>query len=290
MASFTGIWAPLVTPFNDDGSVDIPALKMVASKLLKEGLAGLVVCGSTGEAAAQSPEEQLATLDAVLAVAPKDKVVMGLSGNNLPQVLARLRQLEQREPAALLVTPPYYIKPSQAGIIDYFHAIADASSVPIILYNIPSRTGVNMEAATIIELARHERIMAIKDCGNDMQSTMRVIAESKLQVLAGDDHQMLSTLALGGTGAIAASAHIRPDMFAAMMQAMQQGQLAQAREIFYKLLPLIRAVFEEPNTAPVKAALALQGLCKPHLRAPMQGASPAMQEKMRQHLLKLEAL
>jgi 4-hydroxy-tetrahydrodipicolinate synthase len=290
MASFTGIWAPLVTPFCDNGSVDIPALKALSSKLLAQGLSGLVVCGSTGEAAAQSPEEQLATLDAVLEVAPKEKVVMGLSGNNLPQVLARLRQLEQRAPAGLLVTPPYYIKPSQAGIIDYFHAIADTSSLPIILYNIPSRTGVNMEAATIIELAKHERIVAIKDCGNDMQATVQVIADGKLQVLAGDDYQMLSTMALGGTGAIAATAHIRPDLFAAVARNMQQGNVAQARDIFYRLLPWIRAAFEEPNPAPAKAALAMQGLCKPHLRAPMQAATPAMQDKLRQILTKLEAL
>jgi 4-hydroxy-tetrahydrodipicolinate synthase len=290
MASFTGIWAPLVTPFDENGNIDFPSLKKLAAKLLEAGLSGLVVCGSTGEAAAQSPEEQLATLDAVLEVAPAAKVVMGLCGNNLPQVLARLREIAARPLAGILVTPPYYIKPSQAGIIDYFTAIADASPLPIILYNIPSRTGVNMEAATIIALARHERVVAIKDCGNDMQATMDVIADGKLSVLAGDDYQMLSTLALGGTGAIAASAHIRPDMFAAMMQAMQQGKLGEARALFYRLLPVMRAVFEEPNPAPVKAALALQGWIKPYLRAPMQEATPAMREKMRQLLVSLEAL
>lgn len=288
MASFTGIWVPLVTPFTTAAEIDIAALQSMCRKLMAAGISGLVVCGSTGEAAALSAEEQLQVLDAVLAAVPASKVVMGLAGNNLPQVLGRLQQIQLRPVAGVLVTPPYYIRPSQAGVVDYFHAIADASSLPVILYNIPYRTGVEMELATIRLLARHERIVAIKDCGGDQHATMQLIADRQLQVLTGEDHQLLSHLSLGGAGAIIASAHIRPELFVRMAELMDEGDLQQAREIFYRLLPMIRTLFEEPNPAPLKAALSMLGWTSDVLRPPMQAATPAMKDKMGKLLAALQ--
>ncbi|MFZ6876151.1 4-hydroxy-tetrahydrodipicolinate synthase [Undibacterium sp. Di27W] len=279
---FSGIWVALVTPFcaSADAEVDFPALQALASKLISEGVAGLVVCGSTGEAAALSAEEQLQVLDAVLAVVPAHQVIMGLSGNHMQQVLQRLSLIGQRQVAGVLVTPPYYIRPSQAGVLHYFFEIANAAAVPVLLYNIPYRTGVHMELSTLQELARHPNIVAIKDCGGDQQATMQLIIDGDIQVLAGEDHQIYATLCLGGAGAILASAHLRPDLFLRMQAHIKAGQLQQAREIFYALLPLMQALFEEPNPAPLKTVLASIYAMQATLRAPMQPPSPAMQDKV----------
>jgi 4-hydroxy-tetrahydrodipicolinate synthase len=275
MTVFNGIWVPLVTPFRHQ-QIDFPALQALARHIATTGVAGLVVCGSTGEAAALDEEEQLAVLDAVLDAAPACPVIMGLAGSNLPALLAHLERIRQRPVAGLLVPPPSYIRPSQAGLVAYFHRLADAATVPLILYNIPQRTGVCLNLETIRTLARHPRILAIKDCGGDPQATMHLIRDGELAVLAGEDHQIFSTLCLGGAGAIAASAHIRPELFVRLFNRVQASELDEARGIFYRLLPVIQLLFDEPNPAPVKAALAQAGWMEKELREPMQAASAAL--------------
>ncbi len=279
---FSGIWVALVTPFcgGPEATVDVPALQALASELIRQGVAGLVVCGSTGESAALSEEEQLQVLDAVLAVVPAHQVIMGLSGNHMGQVLHRLAVIGQRQAAGVLVTPPYYIRPSQAGILHYFHEIAEASTLPVLLYNIPYRTGVNMELPTLQQLAKHPNIVAIKDCGGNLQATMQLIMDGDIQVLAGEDHQLFSTLCLGGAGGILASAHVRPDLFVRMQALIIAGELTQARRIFYHLLPVMQALFEEPNPAPLKTLLSSIHAMQARLRLPMQAASSAMHEKI----------
>ncbi|HJV73526.1 MAG TPA: 4-hydroxy-tetrahydrodipicolinate synthase [Noviherbaspirillum sp.] len=289
MTSFTGIWVPLVTPFQH-GEIDFSALQALSREVMEAGVSGIVVCGSTGEAAALSEEEQLAVLDAILEIVPARKVVMGLAGNNLRAVVERQKHIQQRALAGLLVPPPYYIRPSQSGLIEYFQTLADNASIPLILYNIPYRTGVAMEFDTIRMIAQHERVHAIKDCGGDAMLTMRLIAESSLQVLAGEDHQLLSTLSLGGTGAILASAHIRPDLFVRVAAAISAGNLGEARDTYYHLLPMIRLLFQEPNPAPLKAALSMMGKMRDELRAPMQAASPTLRGQIERELLQLACL
>ena len=289
---FSGIWVALITPFcaSAKEEVDFPALQALASKLIADGVAGLVVCGSTGEAAALNEEEQLQVLDAVLAVVPAHKVIMGLSGNHMGQVLHRLAAIGQRQTAGVLVTPPYYIRPSQAGILHYFHEIADASVIPALLYNIPYRTGVNMELPTLQQLAKHPNIVAIKDCGGNLQATMQLIMDRDIQVLTGEDHQLFTNLCLGGAGGILASAHIRPDLFLSLHAHINAGQLEQARTIFYHLLPVMQALFEEPNPAPLKAALAASGRIQANLRPPMQTASAETADKLLRAIAKLTAI
>lgn len=289
MTCFTGIWVPLVTPFHH-GEIDFPALQTIARKMAQAGVAGLVVCGTTGEAAALTELEQLAVLDAVLKAAPDCPVVMGLAGNNLRASLGMLKQLEAMPIAGLLVPPPYYIRPSQAGIVEYFEALADAAPAPLVIYNIPYRTGVVIERQTIDVIARHERVVAIKDCGGSAALTMDLIRDAQLAVLAGEDEQIFSTLCLGGAGAIAASAHIRPDLFVRLAQLAQAGQLDQARKIFYDLLPMIRLLFAEPNPAPVKEALALMGLMRNELRSPMKSATPELSARLKRELMRLDCL
>lgn len=289
MTVFSGIWVPLVTPFFH-GEIDIPALQALARRLRASGIAGLVVCGSTGEAAALSEEEQVATLDAVLEAVPDCPVVMGLAGNNMRAVLTKLEQVQRRRIAGILAPAPYYIRPSQAGVVEYFETLANASSVPLVLYNIPYRTGVAMEFDTIARIARHERVAAIKDCGGDLGLTMRLITETRLQVMAGEDAQLLSTLALGGSGCIAASAHLRADMFVRIFELMRAQEIDEARVLFYRLMPMIRRMFCEPNPGPLKAALAMMGWMKNELRSPMQTASAELAGHIRKELVGLECM
>ncbi|SHN00726.1 4-hydroxy-tetrahydrodipicolinate synthase [Phytopseudomonas punonensis] len=279
MSTFSGVWVALVTPFRG-GQVDVPALRSLATHLIEAGATGLVVCGTSGEAAALDEREQLTVLDAVLEVVPADRVVMGLSGNNQAAVLGRLQCIQRRPLAGILVPAPYYVRPSQQGLLAFFQAIADASQLPIILYDIPYRSAVSMELETIRQLARHPRIVAIKDCGGDIRKTQMLIEDAVLDVLTGEDEQIFATLCLGGSGAISAAAHIRTADFVDVVALLQQGNLQAGRERFRQLLPWIRLAFSEPNPAPVKAMLATQGLIVDELREPMLRCSDALRERL----------
>ena len=279
MSSFQGIWVPVVTPFQD-GAIDFIGLHRLVSHLLEKHVAGIMVCTTTGEAAALSRQEQLAVLDAVLQWVPAQRVVMGLAGNNQIELLHFQTEILQRPVAGLLVPAPSYIRPSQTGLEAFFRTVADASIVPIVLYDIPYRTGVTFEQATLLSIVKHPRITAIKDCGGNLATTLALIASGEVDVLCGEDMQIFNALCLGASGAIAASAHVCTEAFVALCQQVRDHQLAEARATFFSLLPLINTLFMEPNPAPVKAALALQGLIGSELRAPMQAASARVQQAL----------
>ena len=287
MSSFQGIWVPLVTPFVNQ-AIDFVALRRLVAHLLDSGVDGIVVCGTTGEAAALGKHEQLAVLDAVLEWVPSQRVVMGLAGNNLTELLQFQSEILKRPLAGLLVPAPYYIRPSQAGLEGFFKTVADASSVPIIVYDIPYRTGVSFEQATLLNIVAHENIVAIKDCGGNLGNTLALLASGLVDVLCGEDNQMFNALCLGATGAIAASAHLHPELFVQLHRQIQDQQLAAARTTFFQLTPLIQALFVEPNPGPVKTALALQGLIRDELRAPMQVSSEATSQRLENILATLK--
>ncbi|WP_260955694.1 4-hydroxy-tetrahydrodipicolinate synthase [Pseudomonas citri] len=287
MSNFRGIWIALVTPFRS-GRVDFEALDGLVKKLLAEGVRGLVVCGTTGEAAAMSKDEQLKVLDVVLEVAQPDQVIMGLAGNNLQETLDFQQKIQARDIAGVLVPAPYYIRPSQSGIESFFRTIADASSVPVVLYDIPYRTGVRIERETIRRIVRHPNIAAVKDCGGDIETTMALINDAHTEVLTGEDIHLFNNLALGGAGAISASAHVRADLYLQLMKDMDNSNVAAGRATFYKLLPWIQMAFTEPNPAVVKAALSVQGLIANELREPMQPCTKTTLERLRVVLDSLE--
>lgn len=287
MRSFAGIWIPLVTPFRRDGAVDHAALSSLTTRL-RPDIAGFVVCGSTGEAHALDESEQLAVLDTVLAAAGDTPVVMGLGGPHRAHLHQQLSTLGSRRLAGLLIAPPYYVRPSQAAIVDYFLDLADRASCPIIAYNIPYRTGVSMDFATFEQIAHHRNIQAVKDCGGDPALTMDLITRTPLQVLAGEDGNILTTLCAGGVGAIAASAHLFPQRFTAIHRLILGDRISEARALFHGLWPLIQALFDEPNPAGIKAALAYNGLMQAHCRAPMANASPALDRKLAALLQQLQ--
>ncbi|MFR0690592.1 4-hydroxy-tetrahydrodipicolinate synthase [Enterobacterales bacterium AE_CKDN230030158-1A_HGKHYDSX7] len=279
MSNFRGIWVALVTPFRG-GAVDYPALQGLVAHLLEQGVAGFVVCGTTGEAAALNHEEQLQVLDAVLQWVPPQQVIMGLAGNNQRELLACLEDIQRRPVAGVLVPAPYYIRPSQSGLESFFRTVADAASVPVVLYDIPYRTGVRIERETLRRIVRHPNIVAIKDCGGDPETTLALIAEGQVSVLAGEDLQIFSNLCLGGAGAISASAHVRADLYVRMCQQMEEGDVISARQTFYRLLPWMQVAFAEPNPAAIKGALALQGLIANEVCEPMQACTPVTLERL----------
>jgi 4-hydroxy-tetrahydrodipicolinate synthase len=242
-------------------------------------VAGFVVCGSTGEAALLDPDEQAAVLGTVLQAAAGRPVLMGLSGPR-PQVVAQRAQAlaQQHRVAGYLVPAPAYIRPSQASLVEFFTHVADRSPLPIIVYDVPQRSGVRIEADTLLALAGHPRIVAVKDCSSDRRAAEAVLADGRLQWLAGNDDELFDQLARGAVGGIVASAHLATAQFVALHRLISEHQLDAARALWHRLAPLTRALFAEPNPAPLKAVLAAQGWVQDELRAPLLAAGPHTRE------------
>jgi 4-hydroxy-tetrahydrodipicolinate synthase len=278
-AHFQGIWVPMVTPFCDgDGDIDFDAAQQLACELAASGVDGLVVCGTTGEAAMLSAAEQGMLLDSVLeAVGPRFPVVMGIGGSDTRSVVATVQRYNDHPLAGLLVSAPAYVRPSQEGIVRHFQAIAAATDQSIVLYNVPARTGVNIEPQTAALLARDSHFVAIKEAGGKLQQLGELLLDTRLDVLCGDDALLLASLSMGGHGAMSAAAQVRPDLYAQLYHLVRQGRHGAAGALFKTMLPVIRLLFAEPNPAPVKAALAMQGKVRDALRLPMTPMSAAGQ-------------
>jgi 4-hydroxy-tetrahydrodipicolinate synthase len=272
MSIFSGIWIPLVTPFSN-GLVDHDALRRLVRSYIEAKVAGFVALGTTGEPSSLDHAEQAQVLATILDEAKDLPVVVGLAGNNAAELRESALRLNELPIAGLLVPAPYYVRPSQAGLTSHFITLADISTTPLIVYDIPYRTGVRLDLATLLTLAGHPNIHAIKDCAGSLETTLALILDGRLSVLAGEDLNMFSTLCLGGHGAIAASAHVRAADFVAVYEAIKEGRLDEARMRFHRLVPLIQALVSEPNPAPVKCALDILGMIRQELRAPMTQAT-----------------
>jgi len=282
MVDFSGIWVPLVTPFCN-GQVDQPALHRLVQHLAAQGVAGFVACGSTGEAAMLDEAEQDAVLATTLAAAGHVPVLMGLSGVDAERIAQRARRLaETHSVAGWLLTAPAYVKPSQAGIVQHFHTVASATALPLVAYDVPARTGVRIQPATLLALAEHPQIRALKDCSGDRAAADAVMADGRLALLAGNDDELFDQLARGAVGGFVASAHLATGGFVALYRAIAANDLATARRLWRQLQPITAAAFAEPNPAPVKAALALMGKIQYEIRLPLAKLSEANYEKLKQ--------
>jgi 4-hydroxy-tetrahydrodipicolinate synthase len=293
MLDFSGIWVPLVTPFcdgvGDEPAVDTAALTRLTAHLASQGVAGFVACGSTGEAAMLDEAEQAAVLGAAIQGAGGRPVLMGLSGVRPARVAARAGELARDFPVAgYLVCAPAYVKPDQAGLLDFFTTVADASPVPVVAYDIPGRTAVRIAPETLLALAAHPRVRAVKDCSADPDAALALLHDGRLALLAGNDDELFAQLALGAPGAIAASAHLRPDLFVRLHGLLREQRLHEAQALWRALRPLTQALFAEPNPAPVKGALARQGFIGPALRAPMRPAAAATLDRVDAALAQLQ--
>ena len=275
---FSGVWIPVVTPLRE-GRVDHAALAALVERLDADGVAGFVVCATTGEAPLLSDAERVEVLGTVKA-ATVLPLVMGASGTTAGEVLRRADAAMAHAPDAFMVTAPPYLRPSQDALRAFFTTIADALPAPLVVYDIPARTGVRIELDTLLALAAHPNIVGLKDCGGRVAQTEALIADGRLQVLSGNDDEWFSTRCLGGAGAIAATAHIRTDLFVAFDRALARGDLAAGRALWRQLKPLAVGMFAEPSPGPVKALLAAQGECANELRAPLTTASPDLRASL----------
>lgn len=279
-SKYGGLWIPLVTPFHHD-TVDHAALSRLTQQLRQAGVHGFVALGSTGEAALLEPHEQEAVLETVCEAAGPLPVIVGASGPRPSAVTARMQALAKRFPVqAFLLPAPSYIRPTQQGLQRFFETIADAAPAPLVLYDIPYRTGVRIELPTLLQLAEHPRIEALKDCGGSLAATQALIADGRLAVLAGEDHHLFATLALGGAGAIAASAHLHSEAFVRLVAALRSERTETARQLWRALTRLIGLCFAESNPAPIKAVLARLGRLHNELRAPLLRATPELDERL----------
>ena len=276
MVEFNGIWVPLVTPFRD-GAVDLLALRRLVQHLAAQGVAGFVACGSTGEAAMLTDAEQASVLATTLDAAGGKPVLMGLGGVNAAAIARRAQALAaQHRPAGWLLAPPPYVKPSQAGIVQHFHTVASATPLPLVAYDIPARTGVRIQPATLMALADHPQIRAVKDCSGDRAAAEAVLADGRLALLGGNDDELFDQLARGAAGGITASAHLATGGFVRLAALLLgDGSLAEARALWRQLVPITQAAFAEPNPAVIKGALARQDWMADLLRPPMLPAAAA---------------
>jgi 4-hydroxy-tetrahydrodipicolinate synthase len=275
-----GVYVPLVTPFAADGSVALEAIRRLAHEYLDAGAAGLVPLGTTGESPALDAAEKRAVVDVCsrVCVDRGAPMIVGAGTNNTTTTIAAVRALEGVPAlAATLIVVPYYVRPSEAGIVAHYQAVAAASPVPVVLYNIPYRTGRGIGSASILELARTPNIAGIKQAvGGIDADTLRVLAEMPegFSVLGGEDPYLYPTVLLGGSGAIAASAHVCTERFVAMIECGLAGKLEEGRAYEEALLPVIEACFAEPNPAVFKGVLHAQGrIPTPDLRLPLLPAS-----------------
>jgi len=270
---FEGIWVPIVTPFSG-GQINHSALARLAQHLVSKGVKGLVLAATTGEGAFLSLEERLQMTDSLRSALPEGfPLVIGLNGMDTAGTAAQAKALKVANPAGLLVTAPPYVRPAQDGLKRHFEAIVEAADLPLIIYDIPYRTGVEITIETLQELAADPRIVGIKSCGASVDRLMRLVHETPLRVLIGEDTQFFAALALGAHGAIAASAHYRPELWVRIHELVQKQELNAARELAVPLQAMIRALFAEPNPAPIKAWLANIGMLDNELRLPFVPAS-----------------
>ncbi len=267
-----GAMTALVTPFTDGGAVDVEALRRLAAWQVESGIHGLVPCGTTGEGATLDDDEhRLVIATVVEAAAGRVPVVAGCGTNDTRRTVQAARRAAEAGATALLVVSPYYNKPNRSGMVEHYRAVAGATDLPVVLYNVPGRTGQNLGAALILELAALPGIAAVKEASGDLDQIAAVLAERPegFAVLSGDDALALPTMALGADGIISVVSTEAPAEMAALTAAALEGDLRQARELHYRLLPLMRANFAESNPVPVKTAMALLGRCGPALRLPL---------------------
>ncbi|EMA29810.1 4-hydroxy-tetrahydrodipicolinate synthase [Haloarcula japonica] len=288
---FRGVFPAMCTPFHQDGSIDFETLREDAQRLESAGVDGLVPVGSTGESATLSHDEHIEVVEAVIDAVDDVPVIAGSGSNNTQEALELSQRSAEAGADALLLISPYYNKPEQQGFIDHYTTLADAVDLPQIVYNVPSRTGQNIEPDTAVELASHPNIRAYKAASGDMNQISEIIERTRgedFAVLSGDDGMTLPVLSVGGTGCISVSANIEPERTCAMVGAALADDYERAQAIHHELGPLFRAMFVETNPIPVKEAMRIRGYGPAHLRSPLTRLSDDHLDHLRDVLATLE--
>lgn len=295
--TWAGCHVPLITPFKDDYSVDWDGLKRLVNYFIEEEKCdGLVPCGTTGESPTLTNEEHDRVIEVVVKEARgRVPVMAGTGSNSTAEAIERTKHAEAVGADASLQVCPYYNRPTQDGILAHFEAVAKATKLPLFIYNIPSRTGRLIEAKTMIELSKIDNIIGMKDACGDMMITMEIMrgtrgGNKKFYVLCGEDALTFSMIALGGDGGIMAVANVIGREYYQMIHLLLAGKIAEAREMHFKTLPVVRALFIESNPAPAKEAMNMMGLPAGKLRLPLVPLRPENREILRKALIQIGRL
>lgn len=294
MLKLNGCFTAIVTPFRS-GKVDVPALKRIVRFQLAGGVSGLVPCGSTGEAATLSPEEYALVIKTVVAeVKGRVPVMPGVGTNSTARSVEMVKKVTALGADALLAIVPYYNKPTQEGMTAHFSALAKATKLPIVLYNIPGRTGVNMLPSTVLGLrSRFRNIAGIKEASGSLDQVSEILsgADADFSVMSGDDSLTLPMMSVGARGVISVVSNIAPAAASLVCELFRSGDVAGAAAAHRRLFPLVKALFCETNPIPVKYAASLLGLCRPEPRLPLLplsvGRRAALAAAMRQAGIKV---
>ena len=280
---FTGVGTALVTPFRQDGSIDDAAMRRLVRRQIESGVHFLSPCGTTGEAPTLTPEEKLHVIALVVEEsAGRVPVLAGAGGYDTRETIALIRDIEKLGANGILSITPYYNKPTPEGLYQHFKAIAESTSLPIVLYNAPGRTGVNLDVATVSRLSTVPRIVGVKEASGNITQIAEIVASvpDSFLVISGDDALTTAVMAVGGRGVISVVSNEAPAEMAQIVELCERGDFAAARKLFTWLLPLCQVNFVETNPIPVKAAMAAMGLMEETYRLPLVPPSPAAREKI----------
>src|SRR3954463_5882528 len=280
---FGRVLTAMVTPLADDGTIDLAGAQELAASLVDRGAHdGLVIAGTTGESPTITDAEQRAVLEAVLdAVGDRAAVVAGVGTNDTAPTIEKARDAERLGAHGLLVVTPYYNKPPQAGLLRHFTAVADATALPVMLYDIPPRTVVPIEVETLVRAAEHPRIVAVKDAKADLGAVAWTLARTDLAYYSGGDMLTLPLLALGAVGVVSVVGHLAGPRLAELIAAVESGDLVKARAVNESLLPVYTGIFRTQGVILVKAALAEPGLPAGPVRPPLVDATPEQLAQLR---------
>jgi 4-hydroxy-tetrahydrodipicolinate synthase len=280
----SGTGVALVTPFLANGELDIEAIGRLVRHVTEGGVEFLVVLGTTGESVTLSQEERQAVVREVVRTNVSNvPVVLGIGGNNTREVVRSLENADLDGISAILSVSPYYNKPQQEGIFQHFKTVATASPLPVIIYNVPSRTGSNISAQTTLRLAREvPNIIAVKEASGNLEQCMEIIYNrpDNFLVLSGDDLLTLPLIALGADGVISVVANPYPGLFSEMVRLGRKGRMEEARTIHYRLMEFIGLLFADGNPSGAKAALEILGICQNHLRLPLVPVNDGIHQRM----------
>lgn len=284
MKELIGTGTALITPFNNDHSIDFDALSRIIEQQIAGGTNYFVMLGTTGESATLSNEEKSAVVSHIKKVnAGRLPLVLGVGGNNTSDVVEQLKSLDTDGLTAILSVSPYYNKPNQQGIIYHYNEVANASPLPVILYNVPGRTGSNMTASTQLELAKHPNIVATKEASGNMEQVMSILKDKPADflVISGDDALTFPILACGGSGVISVINHIFPRTFSGMVKSALQGDIIAARAAHERVLESSIAIFADGSPGGIKTMLHEKQLCGTAVRPPLWQVNAQVEENLR---------
>lgn len=289
MNALKGLGVAMITPFKKDLTVDVEALKKLTSHLVENGADYLVVMGTTGETPTLDKEDKKLVMDTVLATnAGRKPVVLGMGGNNTHELCLQLDRMDTAGISAILSVAPYYNKPTQNGMFEHYKAVSEHSKLPIMLYNVPGRTGSNMLADTTLRIAYDCRnVIGIKEASGNVEQVMTIIKDRRKDflVISGDDAITLPLIASGADGVISVVGNAFPNEFGAMVHHALKGEFADARALHYRLLEITQLMFVEGNPAGVKEVLSHLDICEHYLRLPLVPVSQITSERMRRVMI-----